>query len=54
MYTFRLETQNQARTSLILGNFRPNTCLYLDTLHRYFREPRGNFRASGDAELGLG
>ena len=32
-YTFRLETQNQARTSLILGSFRPNTCAYLDTLH---------------------
>ena len=32
-YTFRLETQNQARTSLILGSFRPNTCAYLDRLH---------------------
>jgi hypothetical protein len=40
----RLETQNQARTWLILGSSRTHTCACLDVY----------FRASADADLGLG
>jgi hypothetical protein len=46
---FRLETQNQARTWLILDIFRTRTCAYLNTLHKhvYFRALADTIRALG-------